>query len=308
LPFDTVDHGILYDKLKVASFADTAVDWLKSYLSQRTQVTAIGNIHSTVKSVQVGVPQGSVLGPLLFIIYVNDIPLCIKHCNVLLYADDTVIYFSSFDDIEDKLNSDIANLSRWLNENLLTLNKAKGKFVVFGCQQKVAKIHQISLEINGLAVDGEVRSTSYAVLPYVKGLTEPLIETHSKTSRHPSNYETSPHTRTNVSLNKRPTTTCMRTRRMWSTRLIVQIARGVTLARQAGPSKQEEKSTNETWKNARVALISRTMRGLWEAIDIDRHWSLGTLHARKTPITTQNICQNNTAFCSKKFKFCTIYN
>jgi hypothetical protein len=175
-PFDTVDHGILYDKLKVASFADTAVDWLKSYLSQRTQVTAIGNVHSTVKPIQVGVPQESVLGPLLFIIYANDIPLCIKHCNVLLYADDTVIYFSSFDvsDIEDKLNSDIANLSRWLNENLLTLNKAKGKFVVFGCQQKVAKIHQISLEINGLAVDGEVRSTSYAVLPYVKGLTEPL--------------------------------------------------------------------------------------------------------------------------------------
>jgi hypothetical protein len=86
-------------------------------------VTAIGNVHSTVKPIQVGVPQGSVLGPLLFIIYANDIPLCIKHCNVLLYADDTVIYFSSFDvsDIDDKLNSDIANLSRWLNENLLTL-------------------------------------------------------------------------------------------------------------------------------------------------------------------------------------------
>ena len=89
--FDTVDHGILYDKLKIAAFADTSVDWLKSYLTNRTQVTAIGNVYSTTKPVHIGVPQGSVLGPLLFIVYVNDMSSCIKHCKVSLYADDTVI-------------------------------------------------------------------------------------------------------------------------------------------------------------------------------------------------------------------------
>ena len=155
--FDTVDHGILYDKLKRAGFADTSVNWLESYLTNRTQVTAVGNIYSSAKSVHIGVPQGSVLGPLLFIIYVNDLPSCIKHCNVSLYADDTVIYFSSSDIsvVEDKLNSDLASLSRWLNENLLTLNETKCKFFIFGSNQKLAKIKKISLQINGCQIHDE---------------------------------------------------------------------------------------------------------------------------------------------------------
>ena len=131
--FDTVDHGILYDKLKRAGFADTSVNWLESYLTNRTQVTAVGNIYSSAKSVHIGVPQGSVLGPLLFIIYVNDLPSCIKHCNVSLYADDTVIYFSSdISVVEDKLNNDLASLSRWLNENLLTLNETNVNLLYLG--------------------------------------------------------------------------------------------------------------------------------------------------------------------------------
>ena len=155
--FDTVDHGILYTKLKVAGFADTSVDWIKSYLTHRTQITAIGNVYSTAKPVHIGVPQGSVLGPLLFIIYVNDMPLCIRHCNISLYADDTVIYHSCSDvsELEDKLNSDLTSLSRWLNVNLLTLNVTKCKSVVFGSQQKLAKVNQISLEINECQIDGE---------------------------------------------------------------------------------------------------------------------------------------------------------
>ena len=96
--FDTVVHGILYyDKFKCAGFAHTSVNWPESYPTNRTQVTSIGNVYSLAKPVHIGVPQGSVLGPLLFIIYVNNLPACIKHCNVSPYADDTVIYFSSSD-------------------------------------------------------------------------------------------------------------------------------------------------------------------------------------------------------------------
>ena len=96
------------------------------------------------------------LGPLLFIIYVNDLSSCIKYCKVSLYADDTVIYFSSdVSVVEDKLNSDLASLGQWLKENLLTLNEIKCKFVIFGSNQKLAKINKISLQINGCQVDAE---------------------------------------------------------------------------------------------------------------------------------------------------------
>ena len=96
-------------------------------------------------------------GPLLFIIYVNDLSSCIKYCKVSLYADDTVIYFSSSDVsvVEDKLNSDLASLSRWLKENLRTLNETACKFVIFGSNQKLAEINIIFLQINGCQVDAE---------------------------------------------------------------------------------------------------------------------------------------------------------
>ena len=88
--FDTVDHGILYDKLKIAGFDDTSVNWLTSYLTNRTQVTAIGNVYSSVESVCVGVPQGSVLGPLLFIIYMNDLPSYVL--NIVTFLSMLMIY------------------------------------------------------------------------------------------------------------------------------------------------------------------------------------------------------------------------
>ena len=151
------DHGILNEKLKCACFLDTSISWLYLIIANSTQVTAIGNLYSSARPVHIGVPQGSVFGPLLLIICVNvnDLASCIAHCNVSLYVDDTVIYVSSYASvIEDKLNSDLANLSWWLNQNLLTLIETKCKFFIFVSNQKLAK-KENSLQINGYQVDDE---------------------------------------------------------------------------------------------------------------------------------------------------------
>ena len=97
-----------------------------------------------------GVPQGSVLGPLLFIIYINELSSVVNLCEVSLYADDTVIYYSSSNikDLEDKLNSDLKSLCQWFSKNLLTLNVTKCKFVLFGSQHKLHSCSQLSLKIN----------------------------------------------------------------------------------------------------------------------------------------------------------------
>lgn len=148
--FDTIDHMSLLQKLTNVGFTSSAVDWFKSYLSQRTQVTFVGDASSSAKHVPVGVPQGSVLGPLLFIIYINELPSVVNSCEVSFYADDTVIYYSTsdFQDLEDKLNCDLANICQWFNDNFLTLNVSKCKFVLFGNQNKLRSCSHLSLKIN----------------------------------------------------------------------------------------------------------------------------------------------------------------
>ena len=112
--FDTVDHSLLFEKLASSGLSNDSVNWFKSYLTNRNQLTALASTVSSFKHVPVGVPQGSILGPLLFLIFVNDLPYCINHCEISLYADDTVIYFSSNNacDLEMKLHSDLKHLCR----------------------------------------------------------------------------------------------------------------------------------------------------------------------------------------------------
>ena len=113
-----------------------------SEISTSTVVTSINNITSTPKPVTVGVPQGSILGPLLFLIFINDLPQYLKHCKSILYADDTLLYYSARteNELQDKINEDLDSLSQWLNNNLLTLNYEKTKFMIFANKKQSTNV------------------------------------------------------------------------------------------------------------------------------------------------------------------------
>ena len=90
---DTIDHKVVLDKLVYMGFSDYAISWVKSYLSNRSFIVNVENVYSDPGDLNCGVPQGSILVALLFLLYVNDMPEAIE-CNLLLYADDSVLFFT----------------------------------------------------------------------------------------------------------------------------------------------------------------------------------------------------------------------
>ena len=160
--FDTVDHTLLIMKLRNLGFSTSVLNWFTSYLSSRTAVTSINNSTSTPKPVTVGVPQGSILGPLLFLIYINDLPDCLNNCKSILYADDTLLYYSakSVKDLQAIINDDLQSLSHWLNDSLLTLNYDKTKFMIFTNRQRSTP-SDINITINNKTV---LQATSFKYL------------------------------------------------------------------------------------------------------------------------------------------------
>ena len=128
---DTVDHTLLNTNL--IGFSNHVVDRFWSYLSSRSTVTSINNSTSDPKPVAVGVPQGGTLGPLLFLLYINDLPQCLNHCKSIMYTDNILLYHSAktVTDLESKLNTDLESVSHWLNNNILNLNNDKTKFMIF---------------------------------------------------------------------------------------------------------------------------------------------------------------------------------
>ena len=143
--FDTVDHCILLSKLSEIGVSPSSIKWFESYLNNRKQKTSCGNDISAALPVTIGVPQGSILGPLLFLVYIN----AVKNSEVTLYADDTVLYCFSKDPrlLEDKLNEDLLMVAYWLRENKLTLNLDKNKSMIIGSNRKLGNISTLSLSI-----------------------------------------------------------------------------------------------------------------------------------------------------------------
>ena len=131
--FDTIDHNILIHKLEFYGIRGFALSWFRSYLSNRSQYTHYNGIDSDTQNVKCGVPQGSVLGPLLFIIYTNDHPSCLNLTKTILFADDTTIYLSSNDhDLLYKImNDELDRLTDWFQANKLSLNATKTNYMLF---------------------------------------------------------------------------------------------------------------------------------------------------------------------------------
>ena len=126
--FDAVPHDDLICKLRRFGLEETSLAWMASYLTNRSQAVCVGDELSSPMPVLSGVLQGSILGPVLFTLYINDLPSFIQFSNIMMYADDTVFYLSSSStsEIELKLNLDLANLSQWLHYNKLSQHDDDG--------------------------------------------------------------------------------------------------------------------------------------------------------------------------------------
>ena len=125
--FDTVPHDGLLNKLFRYGIQDQPLSWFESYLINRTLSVSIENHLSSAANISSGVPQGSVLGPLLFILSINDLPLAVGLSSVMLYVDDTVIFSaaSSIDQLQLNLSLDLNVVSNWLTANGLFLKLKK---------------------------------------------------------------------------------------------------------------------------------------------------------------------------------------
>ena len=135
--FDTVNHDILINKLNHYGLRGSSLNWFKSYLTDRQQYTEIGNSLSDMCYIKCGVPQGSVLGPLLFLLYINDIVESSDILKFYLFADDTTIFYTSKPNTntENILNTEINKVTEWLAANKLSLNISKSNMVTFSLLQ-----------------------------------------------------------------------------------------------------------------------------------------------------------------------------
>ena len=148
--FDTVNHSILLKKMSKMGITGKLHDWIKNYLTSRYQRTLTNNVISNQKLITCGVPQGSVLGPLLFIIYINDISKAIKNSKVSPYADDTVIYISHSDYLSavHLIQSDLDSVHIWCDRNKLTINCKKTKFCLYGMRFLIRKGKTLDLKLS----------------------------------------------------------------------------------------------------------------------------------------------------------------
>ncbi|XP_055388140.1 uncharacterized protein LOC129616511 [Condylostylus longicornis] len=175
--FETISREILISKLKSYGIRNKELSWFSSYLSSRSQRTKLKDVYSDARFLDLGVPQGTILGVVLFLLYINDIQNVLIHSKVCLFADDTLTYIvgKNADIIEQQINSDMGNLHKWLCRNKLMLNTSKTKVMcVNGGNRNIAvKVDNVEIEsvqsikYLGVFVDNKLKFDEHT--DYIRG-------------------------------------------------------------------------------------------------------------------------------------------
>ena len=155
--FDLVDHEILLYKLSILNVSVETLQWFKSYLTDRSQIVKSSScdLTSEPKTVLSGVPQGSILGPLLFIIYINDLPLSSTNCSFDMYADDTTIHVKNnqLSNVEEMLQNSLENVLKWCENNNMKVNLQKTTSMLVNGSRKHSSEFSLKLNARGLSID-----------------------------------------------------------------------------------------------------------------------------------------------------------
>ncbi len=172
--FDTIDHKIMLRKLGNYGVDPRSLRWFESYLSDRTQKCRVNDHLSSSKPGTCGVAQGSNLGPLLFLMYINDLPNCLNYTMPKIFADDTSVSYAadSVDELQNVLNSELKSLHNWLIANKLSLNIAKTEFMTIGSRQKIRAIDdEIIIKINEREINRltQVNPSGYILITTLLG-------------------------------------------------------------------------------------------------------------------------------------------
>ena len=162
--FDTVDHAILLCKLEHYGIRGNALSWFKSYHADREQFVTFNGVSSATKLISCGVPQGSILGPLLFLIYINDLHAVCKNTFLIFFADDTNLLTTGtdLDVMQNTLNDELNEISTWLKVNKLSLNVKKTHYMIFSRKKMCKKF--ITLKINGQGISEVMRTKFLGVI------------------------------------------------------------------------------------------------------------------------------------------------
>ena len=153
--FDLVDHKCLLHKLEHYGVRSNSLNRFKDYITTRTQRVKYDKKLSGSTEINYGVPQCFILGPLSFVLYINDLPECITKCDINLYANDTVIYYANktAKNVDIALQNDLDKVSDWLEENKLLLNQKKTKVILFGTKPKLNKVNTFSILLKGQEIE-----------------------------------------------------------------------------------------------------------------------------------------------------------
>lgn len=195
--FDVIDHVTLLNKLQAHGVSGTILEWMNSYLSERTQLVSCGGTTSSKKAISHRVPKGSILGPALFNVHINGIRSACQNCNFALYADDTEVHASSMniDTAEDIVNSDPRSISSWFNRSGLVCNTKKSEVMLIGTNHAVRAARELKVipdekplkqsehfKYQGLHIDNRL-SWNFRIAQ-ISFKIYPKLKMHNKTSSY----------------------------------------------------------------------------------------------------------------------------